>query len=144
MLIIDAKTPTGCVNCELAEGGYACKMASRIKGVLACPIKAEIQDGALFEVKHGKVYTARFHVPAHNELNLKTGETRFVDEHIEGGKQLTAPPVDVQVIVRCADCRYYDRGTCLSPKTNYTELRSANWFCADGKVRPENDTEQGA
>lgn len=133
MLVIDMNCPTSCANCDIAVDGHACDLALKGKTVGVCPIKGVVADNMLFEVKNGRIFTARIRVGEHDEMDIHTGERKHVMEHIAGGDQIQTPVVDVRTIVRCRACRYYDNGTCLSPNTNYTEPRLPNWFCGDGK-----------
>jgi hypothetical protein len=52
---------------------------------------------------------------------------------------MQAPPADVVEVVRCKDCKYYDRGICYYPAIRYV-AHDADHYCSYGERR-DNDGE---
>lgn len=72
------------------------------------------------------------------------GHRTWRDECCEAWKPKEKETNMVEV-VRCKDCKYWDRreygsyGTCESKNINVCGVMDADWFCADGERRNNDD-----
>lgn len=72
-----------------------------------------------------------------DEDNWYCDKDKMMCDAADAIEKLTQGRKQPDEIVKCRECRFYDNGTCLSPKTTYTELRREDWFCADGKRKEQ-------